>query len=510
MPTTSVRRFIRAAAMSLGGAAALFLVLAVPAPAPRVPSSLTSPPTFAWNRDTLWQRLEAAFVRARAAGCSDSLAWTPVLARLGRSVDALRLTTLAPTDPALDTIEASFFDLAPLIAACPARLDDYVALYARMRQAIKWQSRRWDMRTAASRDRLYRSLYGGRAAVEEVMLQHPDRIVALLPGTNEPSATPAAVAHGVELHSGDIIVSRGGYPTSALIARGNDYPGNFSHVALVYVDSATRDVSVIEAHIELGVAISSLEKYLSDKKLRMMLLRPRADLPALRADPMLPHRAASAMMDRARAGHIPYDFAMDYHDPSRLFCSEVASSAYHDRGVDLWMGISTISSPGVRRWLASFGVRHFETQEPSDLEYDPQLVVVGEWRDAEALFQDHVDNAVTDVLLEGAGRGERLRYPWYQLPGARLAKGYSWVLERFARIGPIPEGMSAAAALRNRAFTERHRRLATQVRAAADAWASSHGYRPPYWTLVELARTAVRGGGRVYSARHRDPDARPA
>ena len=38
------------------------------------------------------------------------------------------------------------------------------------------------------------------------------------------------------------------------------------------------------------------------------------------------------------------------------------------------MGISRISSPGVARWLAAFGVRRFETQEPSDLEYDPQLV----------------------------------------------------------------------------------------------------------------------------------------
>jgi len=36
----------------------------------------------------------------------------------------------------------------------------------------------------------------------------------------------------------------------------------------------------------------------------------------------------------------------------------------------LWSGILHISSPGLRKWLAAFGVRHFETQEPSDLEYD--------------------------------------------------------------------------------------------------------------------------------------------
>ena len=82
---------------------------------------------------------------------------------------------------------------------------------------------------------------------------------------------------------------------------------------------------------------------------------------------MLPHRAATRSIERARLETIPYDFAMDYGDPSKLFCSEVASAAYTELGLTLWMGISTISNPGLRRWLASFGVEHFETQEPSDL-----------------------------------------------------------------------------------------------------------------------------------------------
>lgn len=46
------------------------------------------------------------------------------------------------------------------------------------------------------------------------------------------------------------------------------------------------------------------------------------------------------------------------------------------------------------------------TPEPSDLEYDPQLRVVAEWRDRDTLWQDHLDNAVVDVMLESAERGE--------------------------------------------------------------------------------------------------------
>ena len=41
----------------------------------------------------------------------------------------------------------------------------------------------------------------------------------------------------------------------------------------------------------------------------------------------------------------------------------------------------------VVNWLSDFGVEHFITQMPADLEYDPQLSVVAEWRDPETLFR---------------------------------------------------------------------------------------------------------------------------
>jgi hypothetical protein len=478
------------------------LLLAVPAGDPPVPRAPEQGSPFAWSQESLWQALEASFLAAREVGCDRTEGAAAVeLAALRAAVDGLEVLALDPGQPLFGHIESRFMALGASVAACPALLVDYVALSGRLREAVKRQSGRWDLADRATRERLYRLLYVARAAVEEVMLHHPDRAVPLLLGTNEPSATPAALVQGVEIHSGDILVSRGGYPTSALIARGNDYPGNFSHIGLVHVDPASQAVSVIEAHIESGVAVTTGEGYLRDKKLRVMVLRPRADLAALVADPMLPHRAASLALERARAGHIPYDFAMDYTDPARLFCSEVASSVYGDLGVTLWTGLSTISRPGLRRWLAGFGVRHFATQEPSDLEYDPQLVVVAEWRDASALLQDHVDNAVVDAMLEHADAGEDIRYPWYKLPAARLAKTYSWVRVLLGGRGPIPEGMSAAAALRHEAFVIRHRILADQVRAAMGRRTAAQGYPPPYWVLVEIAREQASGPGVHSTAR---------
>ena len=472
---------------------AIVLVLSIPSPEASIAAAPGGARPFAWNRDAYWSALEARFVAARDEPCEaiDSTISSLVVA-LDSGIFALRRTATAPNSPILDSLERRYFELAPLLARCGDRLPDYARIQSDLRDAVKLQSRRWDVATQPARERIYRSLYGSRAALEELLLHHPSRGTPLLVGREAPSATPSAMVEGVRIHSGDLLVSRGGYPTSALIARGSDFPGNFSHVALVHVDSSGA-ASTIEAHIASGVAISSAREYLEDKKRRILVLRPRADLPELRRDPLLPHRAAAAMLARAREGTIPYDFTMDYEDPSRLFCSEVASSAYRETGIRLWTGVSTISAPGLRRWLASFGVEHFETQEPSDLEYDPQLTVVAEWRDLESLMADHIDNAVIDAMLEGAERGDVLHYEWYRLPLARVAKGYSWVMNRLGRIGPIPEGMSATSALRNEAFSTRQRALAAKVTERVDEFERENGYPPPYWVLLDFARGTLSG-----------------
>ncbi len=474
------------------GAVGGFFLLAIPAPEPALPPTPERGISFAWNRDAYWSELEQQFVAVRGQGCATvapqgESELLEVWRHLGRLTDGQH----PPGAVVFDSIEHRFFGLGPLVAACGDLAPGYASLQGFLRDVVKDQSRHWDMTSTAARERIYRMLYGSRLALEEVILHHPDRVPALQPGRNERRPTPSVEVSGVRVHSGDILVSRGGYPTSALIARGSDLPGNFSHVALVHVDSATGEASVIEALIAGGVTVTSPEACLADKKLRIMILRPRADLPATEADSLLPHRAATRMLERARRERIPYDFAMDYRDPARLFCSEVASSVYGMEGITLWTGLSTISAPGLQRWLAGFGVRHFETQEPSDIEYDPQLDLVAEWRDPAQLMADRIDNAVIDAMLAGADAGDQLGYTFLELPLARLAKAWSWGLNRVGRAGPIPEGMSATAALRNRAFSERQRLLAAEVSAAAADFRQAQGYPPPFWVLVRLAQEAT-------------------
>lgn len=480
-------------------ALAALLFLLVPAPKPAPPHTAAGTP-FAWHQDERWKALEASFLRARADGCESVAPRIEATLRDGRRLLAAAASRqLEPKSAVFDELERATFELGPMVGACPGRIPNYIDLVTTMRSVVKTQSRRWDMGQLATRDRLYRMLYAGRAAVEEAMLQAPRGTVpALVRGDDEPSITPFAEILGVRVHSGDVLVSRGGAPTSALIARGNDYPGNFSHVALVHVDGRTGGASVVEAHIERGVAVATLSEYLADVKLRVMVLRLRADLPRMAADPTLPHQAATAAVREARGHHIPYDFSMDFSDHGRLFCSEVASAAFERIGITLWMSLSRISSPGLASWLSGFGVTHFETQEPSDLEYDPQLAVVAEWRDPTTLLADHVDNAVVDAMLEGAERGDTLDYAWTLLAPARLAKLYSSALNSFGFVGPVPQGLSAAGALRTRRFVRTHAQVRDRVLRLVREFERNRGYVPPYWELVKLARrthSQMGGGG---------------
>lgn len=482
----------RRAVFALLALTLFFGLLRVPEAEPPAPEGADGVP-FVWGDDARWEAMRAEGERLRAAGCAtppvDDAIDTTFL-----EADGLLAALSAQTthdDPRWADLEQSFFDLAAEVAACPGRVEELVQRQSRLRTIVKEQSREWGVTAVASRRRVYRLLQGSRVALEDALLQVPPADMPVLArGVVEPSATPSTEIHGIVVHSGDILVSRGGAPTSALIARGSDYPGAFSHVALVHVDEAGT-FQTIEAHIERGVVVAPLETYEADPKLRVMLLRPRHDLAAIAADPQLPHRVAESAVRAAGERHIPYDFAMDHADPSAQFCSEVASANYRDAGIELWEGLTTMSTPGLARWLRAFGVTHFRTHGPSDLEYDPQLVVVAEWRDPATLRREHIDAAVIDVMLEEAAAGSEVRYDHGMLPVARMLKAISWVENLFGGEGRIPEGMSATVGLRSQWLDAETARRRAAVEPAIAAYTEQRGHAPTYPDLVQLARDSA-------------------
>ena len=471
----------------------LYFLLLIPIPQSQKEVQIASRNPFIWGQDKLWDQLEVSFKNAKEipSGALDSIVNKMTIETdsiFNENEDKL----LKPEDPFYTSIEKRFFNIAPLIAAQKVKSDWYIRFYNQVRKKMKNDSRSWDMGHELTRNLTYRILYGMRATVEEILLQSSDdQFISTTFVSNEPSVTPSVNVLGIEVHSGDLLISRGGAEVSAFISRGNDYPGNFSHVAIIHIDKETNEPYFVEAHIEKGVALASLDEYLNDKKLRFMVMRPRADLPQMIENPMLPYEASLYIYNESQTRHIPYDFKMDYYDSSTMFCSEVGSYAYKHSGIELWEFESTISSSGIINWLNDFGVENFVTQMPSDLEYDPMLSVVAEWRNKDILFQDHLDNAVMDALISRANEGENLDYNNWLLPIARTIKAYSFFLNIIGKDGIIPEGMNAQTALKNNDFIDRFNTCKTLTEAKIKSFKEENKYLPPYWQMVRMAEESL-------------------
>jgi hypothetical protein len=468
----------------------LALACAISSPA----AAAESAPAFSWNRDQLFRELEQQFEQARRQPL-DSVRreFESLAVSHRRALAAIRAGQPEVPLHALQALEQTQFRIAALAAAHEPLLAAAHELVTETRLVIGEAARNWPVERADVHEAVYRVLFGGRAAIEEALVQqHAAALPALTRLADIPSAAPSAIIEGVRVHSGDIILSRGDAPTSALIARGNPFPGNFSHVAIVHVEPGSGKATVVESVIERGVVTTGADDFLKEKRYRLLLLRLRPGHPALRADPLAAHHAASAILRYARAAQVPYDFSMDWTDAARMFCSEVVHYAYRSAGIDLWAYHSRLTSPGLVRWLGDMGVTQFATLVPSDLEYDPRLAPVAEWRNSEALLLDRLDNVTLDVLLEGAERGDRLGYdPLAFLPGG-LVKLWSGLQSALGAAPTIPAGMTIETALRTRALSNTvHPRLRAAIDNAAEQFRTRRGFPAPYWTLTDLARQAL-------------------
>lgn len=497
------RGFGRVIVGTIVGMLAAAAVLSIPAP--RREPVVGTPTPFRWDAAELFTLLEANFLHARALPLEQAraradsldLEVSPILDRLGPDEAIVaRARAAAPDTAPLDGLARIQFEYALLGAAHPVLLGRAQDLARRARVQVMRAASLWPA-DRVTHEALYRVVFGGRIALEEALVQAgPDALPPLVAIEDVPSRTPFLEVGGVRVHSGDILLSRGGAPTSALIARGSDFANTFSHAALAHVDGRTGIGTVLESLIERGFVVSSVDEYLESKKHKILVLRLSPDHPALLDDPLLPHRAASHMLDLLASRNVPYDFAMTWSDDAEMFCSEVVYHAFRQEGVELWPIRSAMSTPGLVRWLAAMGVREFRTLVPSDLEYDAQLRAVAEWRDLPALMDYRRDNAITDVLLEQADHGRDLGFAWYTLPVGRLVKSWSVIQAALGATPTIPSGMSTGAALRVSALVSTVQpHMKEDLVAREAAFVERNGYRAPYWTLVALARESLAAVG---------------
>lgn len=192
---------------------ALFALLSIPEPLPSIGAE--RPKTFEWNRKAYFHALKKRFDREKASGCIHVEGSLDELARHLSTFDEAGPINAA--DKRWDSLSTRLFQTAAEVAACPRHAPRFFSLSKQVRPLVKDQSMKWDIENPATRERIYTLLYGLRAASEEVLMQQPaNERQTLFEEVAERSSTPSIDFHGVTVHSGDILISRGGAPTSAL------------------------------------------------------------------------------------------------------------------------------------------------------------------------------------------------------------------------------------------------------------------------------------------------------
>ena len=455
--------------------------------------SLETPYVSTWSRAEMFRALEKEFHAARDFSPSDAAYKLQLF-----TVEGLGILTEIEKDGGnfsinnLYKLEDVQFRMAALAAAYKELIPAVVKFTGKARVEVMRQAHSWPLERGDLREALYRVIYGGRTAIEEAIIQGDAEVPPLLRLDDIPSRTPRVLVKGVRFHSGDILVSGAGDVMSILTDRSSNFPGGFSHVAILHVDPDSGEATVIEAIPEKGVIETPLDLFLTGHRNRVLLLRLRPDYLALQRSPMVPHSAAAFMLSKVRGKSIPYDFAMDTGEIDRYFGAELVYRAYQGAGVDLWTARSGISSPGAASWLRLLGIRDINIILPSDLQFNPGLAPVAEWRSTGSLRDRRYESAVFDALLNGAEKGDRLGYPLYKLPGAVLLKVWSMVQKIRGGKPDIPEGIGAVTALRLTSLSEVILpRLKEDVKNTATNHRRAKGYEPTYRELYEMALNAL-------------------
>ncbi len=192
-----------------------------------------------------------------------------------------------------------------------------------------------------------------------------------------------ATGRNIAFQSGDVLLVRGAAHNSAAIARIGDVDSLFSHVAIVSVDKDGKPW-VVEALIEEGSVINTLEHFLDHGVGRAVVYRHRDAALAARAAEIVHERIAASVEGKAR--HIPYDFSMRLKGRRKLFCAKLVQQAFLDAsgGALSLPSFKTRFPPANREFFHAIGVRAKETFAPGDIDIDPAFDLVAEWQDYRA------------------------------------------------------------------------------------------------------------------------------
>lgn len=203
-----------------------------------------------------------------------------------------------------------------------------------------------------------------------------------------------------DLKSGDVILSRGRAFSSAAIARIAKRDYQFSHLSFVYKDQETKELYTTEAHFEIGSVVTPIQTHISEKNVRSVIFRYKDEAVARKASEIM-YQKIKKRQDLG--SNIEYDFAMDYKDNSKLFCSEIISEGFKLAlpASDILPLFKSTFKKGLQSLVKTIGVPvtnknidNYEIFAPGDIQFDPHFELVAEWRNPnemeESRFKDYI------------------------------------------------------------------------------------------------------------------------
>ena len=301
------------------------------------------------------------------------------------------------------------------------------------------------------------SLESSSSAVVEETFQGPSPYRVLRPKYRQGYSFPSKgdeFAPG-SLKTGDMLLTRGTAFSSAAISRIGDIDNQFSHLALVWIDkegiyehfnkvtgvthpAKKNQVFLLESLLEGGVQVSIMKEWAEHQFGRMVHFRYVGD--GSQSDEQLQvirDKAAellfvNAKIPHGQLGHINYNYSMEMDsigatmEDTTLFCSQAISYAYK-KSCEALAGSGSICPtpfytpvdrifpfpmvyselPVQSNALAQMlGLTGREVFAPADVEIDPQVEVVAEWRNYGLIEDRRIHDMSLTKLFQWIERGD--------------------------------------------------------------------------------------------------------